>query len=138
MQDNVQGQPQGQSSINLFDRMIGSLDGIPGVAKVKPTTIRSTMPMVGQSETFIIQTYRQTDEGPPPTVGYTTFIEHVSASGVVRLVLPPKVTELIVRQRMALSDRVRSTSAKDAMKRRMASGFVPNFKRKQRPTKQGK
>lgn len=45
---------------DTFDRLFGSLDGLPDVVKTRPTTIR-TVPMLGVGGTVmhIVQTVRQ-------------------------------------------------------------------------------
>lgn len=123
MEDRRQ-QDQRYATLDVFDLAIGSLHGIPDVEHARPTTLRAVMPIVGNTETFIIQTYRHRENGD------TIFVEHVSAKGTVRMVLPPKVAELIARQRDALSKRIRSSSAKEVMAQRMRSGFKPNFQKK--------
>lgn len=49
------------------------------------------VPVLGESATFIVQTYRQKD------VGDTVFLEHVSKEGSFRLAIPPAVTAAIKR-----------------------------------------
>ena len=117
-----------------FDRMLGQLDGLPGMAKTKPTTIRTVPPLgIGGSETFIIQTFRQAGQGDegddksPAT--FTVFVEAMCAHGVVRLVLPAAVADVIVRQRDALSGQARTRAAKAAAATRKAKGFKPTFGR---------
>lgn len=107
--------------ISLFDRILGSLEGLPDVTDVKPTTIRVTTPLLGKAQTFILQTIRQKD------VGDFVFLEYVDADGSTRLVIPPKVTEAIARQRDALTGRVRSKSAKATAADRKARGLKPGF-----------
>lgn len=107
-----------------FDRILGSLDGLPDVSSVKPTTIRTITPLVGAAQTFIIQTFRQRD------VGDTIFIEHVGKNGSLRLVIPPKVADAISRQRDALTARARSRAAKAVAADRKERGEVPGFMRK--------
>ena len=118
-----QEQPR-YSSRDLFDRMIGGLHGRPDVVASKPTTVRAAHALVGDTETYIVQTYRDKE------MGDTIFIEHVSASGTVRLVVPPNVADVIARQSYHLSKRIRRTSAKESMRDRMAKGWKPNFTKK--------
>jgi hypothetical protein len=113
--------PSMVSVADLYDRKIGALVGLPDVVSVKPATLRSVEPLIGSSETFIIQTFRSKEAGD------TIFIERTSAAGHVRLVLPPNVADAIARQRDALTGRVRSTSARERMRERMAAGWKPNF-----------
>lgn len=81
--------------MDTFDRIIGSMDGIPGVHKTRPTTIATVQPMLGNSSAHVVQTY-STEEG------LYVFIQQVGAEGSVRMVLPPKVAEAIYRQRDAV------------------------------------
>ncbi len=107
-----------------FDKMLGALHGLPEVTSTKASTIRSIMPIIGTSELFIVQTFRQKDEGD------TIFLEAVSQKGTVRLALPPSVSDAIARQRDALTGKSRSRAARENMAARMARGEVPTFKRK--------
>jgi len=52
------------ATIDHFDRLLGALHGLPDVVSTRQATVRSLTPLVGTSETFIVQTYRQqTDKG---------------------------------------------------------------------------
>lgn len=106
-----------------FDRTIGSMDGLPDTVKTKESTIRAHTPVFGLSQTFIIQTYRQKEAGD------TIFIEFVGADGSLRLVLPPVVSNVIARQRDALTGKVRSKTAKAQAQDRKARGVLPGFMR---------
>lgn len=108
-----------------FDRALGELTGLPDVRKCKETTIRSALPIVGDSQTFVIQTVRRLGDGPE--AGYYVFVEHFEAGSFTRLVIPPKVADAIDRQRQALSDRVRRESAKRVAQDRKARGELPGF-----------
>lgn len=110
---------------NHFDRMLGMLEGLPDVIHAKPTTIRDVVPLTGDAQTFIVQMVKQKDRGE------TVFLEHVSAEGTIRIVLPPKVIDTIVRQRDALSGQARSRAAKAQAAERKAAGIEPGFLRKQ-------
>jgi hypothetical protein len=109
---------------DLFDRMIGGLVGLPDVVHTKPTTVRALLPLVGRAQTFIVQTFRQREQGD------TIFLECVSADGSMRLAIPPKVAEVIGRQAAALTDKSRSKAAKASAQDRKDAGFVP-FARKE-------
>jgi len=105
-----------------FDRTLGQLVGLPDVVHTRESTHRHTPPLgVGGSQLFVVQTYRQRD------IGDTIFLEHVSEAGTVRLVIPPKVAELIARQRDQLTTRVRSKTAKAAAQDRKRRGIQPGF-----------
>jgi hypothetical protein len=108
---------------DTFDRLLGALDGLPDVVQVKPSTIRVVTPLVGNSETYIVQSYRQRGEGD------VIFVEHVGRRGTTRLVLPAKVADVIARQRDALSTKSRRKAAKLLADERKLAGVEP-FKRK--------
>ena len=80
-------------AFDTYDRQIGALKGLPDVIEVKPSTVRVTIPLLGLSQTFIVQTIRQRE------VGDHVFLETVSRDGAIRIVLPPQVADAIARQR---------------------------------------
>jgi hypothetical protein len=89
-----------------YDRIIGLIDGLPDVTKVRPTTVTTVTPMLGNSQTYVVQTYRSKDDG------YTVFLQMVDAEGRARVVIPPKVAQAIYRQRDALVARARKETGK--------------------------
>src|SRR2546423_15059292 len=99
--------------------MISALEGLPDVVKVKATTVRTVTPLIGASQTFIVQTVRQRD------VGDHVFLEIVDAGGAVRVVMPPAVADCISRQRDALAKKVRSKVAKRLAQERKDRGELP-------------
>ena len=107
---------------DVFDRTIRSLSGLPDVISTKATTVRSLSSVLELSQTFIVQTYRQRDEGD------TIFIEYIGAEGSFRLALPSVVSDVIARQRDALSGKSRSKAAKAKAMDRKARGIEPGFK----------
>ena len=109
---------------DAFDRLLGSLDGLPDVVQTKPSTIRSLTPLLGSAETYIIQTYRQKD------VGDTIFIEAIHTGGSLRIALPPKVAEVIARQRDTLTNKSRRRAAQVIAQERKDQGQVPAFLKK--------
>lgn len=108
-----------------FDRTVRGLDGVPGVVKTKPTTLRVVHPMLGTASTFIVQTYRRSD-GEAPSED-TILVEFMDASGSYRLALPGKVADTIARQRDALTTKNRKRGAAQAVETRAARGIKPNF-----------
>lgn len=108
----------------LFDRKMGALFGVPDMLSTKATTVRAVTPLVGDAQTFIVQTYRHLE------MGDTVFLEYVDEAGSIRLVLPPEVTRTIARQRAALTGRARSRGAKAAADDRKARGILPGFAKK--------
>lgn len=116
----------GDTSVDPFDRILGSLHGLPDITSTKPATIRTMTPLLGTSEMFIVQTYRQREQGD------IIFLECVSRAGTVRLALPPQVADTIARQRDALTGKSRSRAAKANMEARMSRGEVPAFLKKKK------
>lgn len=108
---------------DTFDRLIGSLHGLPDVTTSRPSTVRTVLPMLGNSQTFIVQTYRQKDAGD------TIFLELVDAEGRARIVIPPKVADAIARQREALTKKSRSAAARAVAEERKDRGEQPAFLR---------
>lgn len=111
---------------DVFDRTVRGLDGLPDVIKTKATTVRAFSQVLELTQTFIIQTYRQKDQGD------TVLIEYIGAAGSFRIALPPVVAEIIARQYDALSGKSRRRAAKASAALRKAQGIVPNFGRKKK------
>jgi len=104
-----------------FDRIYGGLLDV--ALKTSPSTIKNVQNLTGESETFIVQTLRHED-------GDTICIEHLDASGVTRIALPPKVAAAIARQRESLTARRRSIASKASIQARIDAGEVLGFQRK--------
>ena len=109
---------------DLFDRLLGSLHGLPDVAHTRPATVRVITPLLGNSETFIVQTYRQAEQGD------TIFLERSNRDGSLRIAIPAKVADVIARQRAALTASSRSRAAKRAAQDRKDRGETPAFLRR--------
>ena len=109
---------------DVFDRLLGSLDGLLDVVRTNPPTIRSLTPLLGSAETYIIQTYRQKD------VGDTIFIEAIHTGGSLRIVLPPKVAEVLARQRDTLTSKSRRKAAQTIAQECKNQGQAPAFPKK--------
>lgn len=109
-----------------FDRLMGALHGLPDILQTKSSTVRAVTPMTGASELYIIQTYRQRDEGD------TIFIECVRESGTVRMAIPPSVAMVIARQHDMLTGKSRSKAAKIKAQARKAKGLLPGFMKKKK------
>jgi hypothetical protein len=88
--------------------------------------------IIGTSQLFIVQTYRQRVGGGDEAARGedTIFLEHVSGDTHVRLVIPPKVANAIARQRDALTGKSRSKAAKAKAEERKERGDLPGFMRK--------
>jgi hypothetical protein len=133
MRDRNQEQvPDSRQS--YFDRRLGALFGIPDVLSTSPATIQTARALVGDAQTFIVQTYRMRDDDGAGKVksGDTVFLQYVDAEGSVRIVLPPEVTACIARQRDALTTRSRKRGAKAAAEDRKARGIQPGFLKKKK------
>ena len=116
--------------VDAFDRTIGLLHGLPDVTLVKTSVTRVVPPFgVGGTQLYVVQTYRQREQGD------TIFLEHVSETGTVRLVIPPQVSAVIARQREQLTAKTRSKAAKAVAQERKERGEIPAFlKSKRKPT----
>jgi hypothetical protein len=108
-------------TVDKFDRMMGALVGLPDVTKTLPSTITCQSPLIGEAQTFIVQTFRQRE------VGDTIFLQYVDGTGSVRIAIPPQAADAICRQRDALTLKVRKRIAKDAAAARKARGELPGF-----------
>ena len=125
-------------TVAVFDRILGGLDGVPGVDKTPASTLIALVDVVGKASTFIVQTYRRRDEGdvqlapgqidrPMDRAGDTIFVQHIDANGSYRFVLPPIVADTIARQRDLLTAKGRRRGARAAAETRKARGVVAGF-----------
>lgn len=115
------------TTLSTYDRMMGQLDGLPGHLRSKPVTLRTIAPVVGVAQTFIVQTFQQREtragkDGKETTVSqHSVFIEYFGPEGVIRLALPPVVSDQIHRQREDLITRARKRAARQAVETRRAN-----------------
>lgn len=93
--------------IDPFDRLIGKIDGLPDVSRARPTTVTTVMPILGNAQTYVVQTYKDKDEG------FFVFLQMVDAVGRARIAIPPKVAAAIYRQRDALNKQSRKRAGQD-------------------------
>ncbi len=115
-----------------YDRIYGSLDGLPDVTRTNASTVIQTPPLgVGGSRTFFIQTARQRE------VGDTIFIQTVGPDGGQRIVLGPEVAATIARQRDSLTTMVARKHGKRIAAERKAAGIAPAFLGKGRRGRKG-
>lgn len=114
-------EPQTYRTVDKFDRMLGALAGLPDVAHSKPSTVVAVVPIIGETQTFIIQTYRQRE------VGDTIFLQYMDGERHVRMVIPPAAADAIFRQRDAITTKVRRIVGKNSAAARKARGDVPGF-----------
>jgi len=108
-------------TVDKFDRILGALTGLPDVTHTKAATVQVLSPLIGESQTITVQTYRQREQGD------TIFLVVASAEGLVRVHLPPAAAELISRQRDSLGKTNRKKAAKAEAARRKAQGIKPAF-----------
>lgn len=109
---------------DAFDRLMGALDGLPDVLRTGASTVQTLTPLLGNSETWIVQTVRQAEQGD------TVFLQRVNREGSIRIALPAKVAAVISRQREALNTKARKKAARAAVETRREKGIVP-FQKKE-------
>jgi hypothetical protein len=115
---------QQYETISKFDKAYGGLVAGNNL-HTKPTTIQE-LNFIGESETFIVQTIRITDGKER---GDHVVISFVDKEGTKRLILPPRVTNAILRQKNSLTARNRSNVSRAVAKARMLAGELPGFMR---------
>lgn len=116
---------------DAFDRLLGAIDGLPDVVKSKPSTITTVLPIIGNVQTYVVQTYRDKDEG-----SYIA-VQMVDAEGRARIVLPPKVAAAIYRQREALVKAGRRQRGRDRWDRLTTQQRQAQVARLRKPNKEG-
>ncbi len=107
-----------------YDRLMASLNGLPDSSRSRPSPVRVIHPLLGNVETFIVQTFRQREEGD------TIFIEHTGPDGYERYYLPPDVVRVLMRQRDQLETQNRRKAGRVVAEQRKAAGIKPAFLRK--------
>ena len=105
--------------VDAFDRIRAGMDGRPDVTRTRISTVRNVDALVGNVSTFLIESVREKEEGD------TIFLEVASKDGNVRIVLPPRVANVIARQRESLVSKVRSKAAKVQAAQGKADGSEP-------------
>lgn len=108
-------------TLDKFDRLMGALIGLPDVTCTKPSVIETLHPILGQTQTVIVRTFRQRE------IGDTIFLQVIDDQGSVRIHLPPAAAEAIARQRDALSTKNRRKAGKEQAQARKARGELPGF-----------
>lgn len=102
----------GERSQDRFDRVLGTLHGLPGVRVTRPATVMQVVPILNTATTAVVQTMRTEDDG------WLLFLQVVRGDETIRLVLPDKVVQAIYRQRTSLVDRSTPESRARAARRR--------------------
>ena len=106
---------------DAYDRAYGQAQGFSGT---KPATITAANLLgVGGVRSYIVQSYRV------PEAGDAVFVQITGPEGLQRVHLPPQVTNVIARQRDALTSQNRRRAAKTRAAADKAAGVVPGFKR---------
>ncbi|HEV8228968.1 MAG TPA: hypothetical protein VGQ86_03340 [Candidatus Limnocylindria bacterium] len=103
-----------QQTPDTFDRIIGTIDGLPDVDNTRPAAISAVLPIIGRAQTYVVRTYR-TREGR-----FTIFLELVDAEGRARIVVPDKVAAAIYRQREQLIKRAKTRTGREKWEARKA------------------
>ena len=108
-------------TLSYFDRVMGRLHGLPDVVSTKATTLR-VVPLLGiGSHTYIVQTFRQKDEGD------SIFLEQVAEGETKRIIIPAAVAETIARQRDQLTFKSRSRAGVRRAEEMKSKGILPGF-----------
>jgi len=95
-----------------FDRVLGDLTGLPGHLYSRPATVATTIPILGNAQTYVIRTIRT------PENRYIGFVEMIEAKGMIRLVIPSKAMAALYRQRDALATRRNREVGREKWERR--------------------
>lgn len=103
--------PENEAQTAKFDRILGDLTGLPDVKMSRPSTQLDVLPIVGDAVTYVVTTARS-------EAGFTIFLQIVDAEGRARLVIPPRVSAALYRQRQSLADRSTPASRQRAKKAR--------------------
>lgn len=106
-------------TVDLFDRTRGGMEMRNDTTKTRVSTVRHVDPLVGNVSTYLIETVRAQDSGD------FCFVEVATKDGNVRVVLPPKVTATIARQRDSLTTSVRRRMGREQAAERKAAGIEP-------------
>jgi hypothetical protein len=114
-----------------FDRVLGQLDGS---LSTRPAPLQN-IPLlgVGGVKTYIIRTFREVKPDPKDeTKGkpeFWTAIIITGKDGTYQHVLPPKVVDLMIRQRESLQTTARKRAAKALAAKRARAGIRPFVKK---------
>lgn len=125
-----------ETKLSKYERTLAGLQGGNALA-TKATTIENVN-FAGEASTYIVQTVRaEYKVGDKTKTGDFIVIKYIDNDGTIRIILPPKVSATIDRQRVAVekraqavSKKARSAAAKVAMQERMAAGWKPTFSKK--------
>jgi len=90
-----------------FDRILGTLTGLPDHRLSRASTVTTVMPILGNAQTYVVRTMR-TDRGE-----YVGFVEMIDAVGKIRIAVPAKAMAALYRQRDSLAKQTRSSRGKE-------------------------
>jgi hypothetical protein len=110
-------------TLDVFDRTRGGMACRNDTTTTRVSPIRHVDPLVGNVATYLIETIRVAEDGD------YVFVEVATKDGNVRVVLPPKVTTAIARQRDRLTTKVRSRIGREQAAERKAQGIEPFVKK---------
>lgn len=102
-----------------FDKLLSRLIGLPNGAHTQPSVVQD-VDFYGNTTSYMVQTVKH-DEGT------TSFVTQVNAAGSQRYILPPKVLQLIDRQRDSTTTQVRRRHGRRLYEERLAAGTAPTF-----------
>lgn len=113
---------QNQSGIlpsDQFDKLLSRLIGLPNGAHTQPSVVQD-VDFYGNTTSYMVQTVKHEE-------GQTVFVTQVNAAGSQRYILPPKVLQLLDRQRDSTVTQVRRRHGKRIAEERAAAGNAPVF-----------
>lgn len=118
-----------QDNRDFFDKAMGALMMRGDVVRTD-VSVKRIIDALGSTQTYSVQTFRterdRNDKSGRQDEGDTVFIEHTSAEhGFRRFVVLPAVSEIVARQRDALSTKMRkrgAAKAKETKRQKKAGG----------------
>jgi len=112
-----------------FDQQMARLMGLPNGASTAPSVVQD-VDFYGNVVSWMVQTLKHEQ-------GETTFLTSVSAAGSSRFVLPPKVLQVIDRQRASTQTMVRRRHGQRLAETRvgLTPGFTPEMRAKAAATR---
>lgn len=126
-------------TVSKFDRIMGSLQGLPDVNWTKPTTTTGVTVLIGEVQTFIVLTARQIErDGDASKTHNWIFVQYMDSGEAIQLAIPPAAAEAIYRQRDALTTKIRKRIGKESAAARKARGESFGFQKGNRKRKGAK
>jgi len=99
-----------EDRMDVIDRWLAEIDGLPGVRKSRPSTVTTNDGLM--TVTHVVQTFTIDSKVGWADAGNYALVQTVSADGSTRVLLPPKVTSAMYRQRASLVRRARGEAAR--------------------------